>query len=56
MCADIGQGLFLEQWFLNFRILYSYQKKNAEGVLQYLLYIYILIIYFYNFYHYIGIL
>ena len=39
---------------LSYFILLS--EKNAEGGLQYLLYIYILIIYFYNFYHYIDIL
>ena len=52
MCADIGQGLFLEQWFPNFHVLYSNQKKKkkASGGLQHLLCMCILIIHFYNFY------
>ena len=56
MCVDMGQGLFLEQWFPNFHILHSYQeKKNASGGLQRLPCMCILIIYFYNFYDYTDI-
>lgn len=43
----MGQDLFLEQWFPNFHVLYSYQeKKNASSGLQRLLSMCILIIYF----------